>query len=424
MTVTATAASLPGLSDGTVRLVGDELPGEESRWDAYLPAPTAQSHAANLAFLPDGTLGCVWFGGTQEGVADISVYYSRLPPGADQWSEPTRLSDDRGRSEQNPILFTAPAGDVWLLYTAQFAGNQDTSEVRCRVSADGGRSFGPMRVLLQARPDGGVFVRQPPLIMPDGRRLLLPVFDCVRVPGERWSGDADTSAVYTSTDCGGSWARTEVPDSLGCVHMNLIALSDGSIVALYRSRWADFIHASRSHDGGRTFTAPTPTSLPNNNSSIQAIALRDGRIALVFNNSSALDATDRRMSLYDEIDDDGLTDKAGERAPQITGAGAGSAEVGRRRAFWGAPRAPMTLAVSADGGRSWPLQRDLEVGDGYCMTNNSRDGLNREFSYPSIAQGPDGDLHIAFTYFRQAIKYVRVPLGWVESGSGRTASNP
>lgn len=46
------------------------------------------------------------------------------------------------------------------------------------------------------------------------------------------------------------------------------------------------------------------------------------------------------------------------------------------------------------------------------MTNNSRDKLNREYSYPSIAQTPDGMLHIAYTYFRRAIKYVRVKPEW------------
>ena len=51
--------------------------------DAYLPSPCIQNHAANLAFLPDGTLTCVWFGGTMEGMGDISVYMSRLAPGAD-----------------------------------------------------------------------------------------------------------------------------------------------------------------------------------------------------------------------------------------------------------------------------------------------------------------------------------------------------
>jgi predicted neuraminidase len=89
------------------------------------------------------------------------------------------------------------------------------------------------------------------------------------------------------------------------------------------------------------------------------------------------------------------------------------ANAGERAAVWGVPRAPMTLAISENGGRSWPYKRNLEVGDGYCMTNNSREQLNREYSYPSIHQGPDGALHIAFTYFRQAIKYVRVSEDWV-----------
>ncbi len=66
-----------------------------------------------------------------------------------------------------------------------------------------------------------------------------------------------------------------------------------------------------------------------------------------------------------------------------------------RSAFWGAPRAPMTVAISADGGKTWPWQRNLDEGDGYCMTNNSLDKRNREFSYPSIKQGADGTLHIA-----------------------------
>ena len=33
------------------------------------------------------------------------------------------------------------------------------------------------------------------------------------------------------------------------------------------------------------------------------------------------------------------------------------------------------------------------MGDGYCLSNNSKDGLNREYSYPSIIQGSDGLIH-------------------------------
>lgn len=85
----------------------------------------------------------------------------------------------------------------------------------------------------------------------------------------------------------------------------------------------------------------------------------------------------------------------------------------RGTAFWGAPRAPMSLAISEDGGRTWRRRRNLEIGDGYCMTNNSADQRNREYSYPSIVQSQDGALHIAFTWFRQKIKYVRVDEAWV-----------
>jgi predicted neuraminidase len=80
-------------------------------------------------------------------------------------------------------------------------------------------------------------------------------------------------------------------------------------------------------------------------------------------------------------------------------------------AVWGVPRAPLSLAISTNGGQSFDSHIDLDTGDGYCLSNNSKDSLNREFSYPSIAEGPDGALHIAYTYYRRAIKYVRLPSG-------------
>lgn len=395
----------PPRPDGVVR----PRPDDPARHEAFLPAPAVQNHAANLALLPDGELGCVWFAGTQEGVPDISAYFSRLSAD-DTWSEPVRLSEDATRSEQNPLLFVTPSGALWLLYTAQLAGNQDTAEVRTRISDDSGRTWGPVRTLFPATERGGVFVRQPATVLPGGR-WLLPVFNCVPTPGVPWVGDHDTSAVMISDDEGGTWTERAVPGSTGCVHMNIHPLADGTLLALYRSRWADAIHVSRSEDDGETWSEPEPGELPNNNSSVQYVPLADGRLALVHNHSSVADATARRVSLYDEIDDDGLASDvpAGQTSapqPQFPAAD------GIRTAFWGAPRAPLTLALSADGGRTWPVRRDLETGDGHCLTNNSRDRLNREFSYPTILQGPDGALHIAYTYWRQAIKYVRVAPDW------------
>lgn len=371
--------------------------GDEARIDAYLPAATVQSHAANLLALANGDLLCAWFGGTQEGVPDISIYLSRLAAGSSNWTDPVKLSDDPTRSEQNPVLFAAPDGKLWLIYTAQLSGHQNTSIVRRRVSDDNGHTWGPIDTLFD-RP--GTFVRQPIVVASDGA-WLCPVFLCRVAPGERWSGNDDISVVMRSVDNGRSWSEHEVPGSVGCVHMNIQPLDEGTLVALFRSRWADHVYMSRSSDGVN-WSEPRALELPNNNSSIQFTALANGHLALVFNNSSAANSTGRRASLYDDIED---AEDSGELRTQ-------SASV-RGTAFWGAPRAPMTLAISTDGGLTWPMMRNLETGDGYCMTNNSSQRLNREFSYPSIVQSQDGRLHIAFTYFRQCIKYVCVTEEWV-----------
>lgn len=391
-------------ADGVVR-----AHPEPGRADALLWPPHVQNHAANLATLPDGSLACVWFSGTQEGVPDISVWFSRLPAGSDTWSAPVQLSDDPTRSEQNPVLHMHGDDEVWLLWTSQHAGNQDTARVQRRVSRDGGVTWGPPHTLLPATETAGVFIRQPITVLPSGR-MLLPVFYCVRTPGQRWVGDHDTSAVMVSDDAGATWREVPVPDSTGCVHMNIGRLSDGRLVALFRSRWADSIYRSVSTDDGESWSAPQPTELPNNNSSIQFVVLPDDRIALVYNESSAADATARRLSLYDEIDDDGLADPA-EPPPAPS-----APTPGERTAFWGAPRAPMTLAISADDGLSWPTRRNLEEGDGYCLSNNSRDAVNRELSYPSI-HAHDGALHVAFTRFRQAIQYVAVTQDWIDGAA-------
>src|SRR3954468_23873141 len=333
---TAGTTSTPLPTDGVLRKRTDD----PLRRDAFLPSTTVQVHAANLMTLGNGDLGCVWFGGTQEGVPDISVWFSRLTPGSDTWSPPVQLSDDPTRSEQNPVLFPAPSGELWLLYTAQHAGDQDSAEVRYRISTDDGATWGEVRTLFPATPGGGIFVRQPVRGLPTGR-WLLPVFHCVSVPGHKWVGDQDTSAVMISDDQGSSWREVPVPESTGCVHMSVVPAGD-RLTAFYRSRWADAVYQSWSDDDGETWTAPEPTELPNNNSSIQATALADGRLAMVLNPTRAEADTPRRLSLYDEIDDDGLAAAQGEiEAAPV------EEDPGGRRAFWGTPRAPMTLALSA-----------------------------------------------------------------------------
>jgi len=392
------------MNSGILQVHGEDA----SRSVADLPAPRVQAHAANLTVLADGSLACVWFGGSMEGRSDINVFMSRLAPGSAQWSAPVQLSNDPERSEQNPILCVMPRGELWLLHTSQSSGHQDTSVVRRRISRDNGLSWGPTEDLAGA--PAGTFVRQPIRIQADGS-WLLPIFRCKPVPGKAWDGSLDDSAVLRSSDQGASWQLIEVPGSLGCVHMNIVPASsqaDGHLLAFFRSRWADHVYSTRSKDGGLTWQAPVATPLPNNNSSIQALRLQDGRLAMIFNASSAANATERRESLYDDLDDHTSTASTTEQA-QDTSAG--------RQSFWGAPRAPLTLALSEDDGQTWPWQRHLETGDGWCMSNNSEQRLNREYSYPSITQTADGALHLAYTVFRQHIRHARVMPDWVKQNA-------
>lgn len=375
--------------------------GEKFREDAFIPSEAVQNHAANLHVLDNGDLLCVWFAGTQEGIPDISIYLSRLNKGANKWTKPVKLSDDPTRSEQNPVLFSAPDGKLWLLYTAQKSGNQDTAVIRYRISEDQGYTWGEIDTLFDTP---GIFIRQPITVLDNGD-WLLPIWYCYTNPGEKWTGNKDVSAVKISSDQGRTWIEVPVPDSLGCVHMNIEKLDDGRLIALFRSRWADHIYQSESSDNGRTWSSPRPTSLPNNNSSIQFTKLSNGHLALVFNNISATESMERRASLYDDIEDE---------EEELTGNAEAVSSNDERQAFWGAPRAPMTIAISKDNGATWSAARNIEIGDGYAMTNNSKDKLNREYSYPSIKQSADGKIHIAFTYFRQAIKYVVISEPFVE----------
>jgi predicted neuraminidase len=372
---------------------------DPERIEAFLPSPVIHNHAAFLQWLPDGALACAWFAGTLEGRSDIFVRMATLAPGADRWGSADLLSDDDARSEQNPVLFPDPrGGSVNLFHTAQPGGRQEECVVQRRPVERTGSGWhgGPARTLTDLPP--GSFVRGSLVVRDDGA-WMLPLFLCKTVPGARWTGSHDTAALAVSEDGGQSWTLTHVPDSTGCVHMTIVPLGGSRMAAFFRRRQSDFVYRTESEDGGRAWSAPQPTDVPNNNSSIVAVRLDDGRVALLCNPVSAADSAARRESLYDELDEqgDGRADPTGGIVP-----------------IWGVPRAPLTLCVSGDGGRTFPLRKVVENGEGTCLSNNPLDGRNKELSYPAMVQGPDGDLHLAYTFHRRAIKYVRLRRGWID----------
>lgn len=385
-----------GPQDIARMMTGQLAPRRGGGVEAFLPSPKIQNHAAFLHMDPDGAVICAWFGGTLEGKSDISIHAAVLLPGADAWGPAQLLSHDADHSEQNPVIFAAPGGGLWLFHTSQPSGNQDECRIRMApLTRDGVTvTAGEGRFLDLPR---GCFVRAPLVVRDDGA-WLLPIFRCVQRPGQKWNGSHDTANVGISHDNGVSWVLEDVPASIGSVHMSPVDLGNGRLAAFYRRRQADAVHRSDSTDGGRSWSAPVPTDVPNNNSSIAAIRLRDGRIAMIGNPVNAAMSPDRRASLYDELGEDDARPDADPTGGCVP--------------IWGVPRAPVTVSISADGGQTFPTRILIEDGPGSCTSNDSIDGRNKEMSYPWLLEAPDGSLHLAYTYHRRAIKHVRLSPGW------------
>ena len=356
---------LPGLTpDG--RVYWNE---EMGTIEARIPNGGYRSgHGPALLELPNGDLLCVWFAGSFEGNADVHIVCSRLEKDSEAWTEPVDVSGDPERSEQNPSLFYGPDGAAWCMYTAQLdrqAGKdnmQFTSVVRCQKSTDGGRTWGPYETVF---PEEGTFCRQPIQILSNGR-WIFSNWLCTD-SAEGLSGDP--TAFRISDDQGKTWRTVMMPESHGHVHANVVELEPGHLVAFMRNREAYRIHRSESFDYGETWSEPKPTPLPNNNSSISAIKLQSGRVAIAYNPTCTPD-------------------------PQPG------------KAAWPGLRCPVAVALSEDGGLTFPIIRWMERGEGYIGDENKTN--NKQYEYPYLMQTKDGMIHLAYAaWTRDAMKYVR-----------------
>jgi predicted neuraminidase len=279
---------------------------------AYLPIVFPSSHASNLLDLKNGDLLCAYYSGRWEGKSDVAIVISRLLKGSSQWTKPEVVAQQVGTAFENPVLFEPAAGTLWLIYTSQSAdAGQSKAGIFYRTSADNGKSWSEAKFLL-AKP--GSFDRQ--RLVVSGNDWLFPIYYTPR-------SDADNySSVEISTDQGQSWKECVVPDSNGLVQPDLVEVSPRRFALFFRSRFADWIYTSQSEDGC-SWTKPQPTQIPNNNSSIQVARLRNGHLAIAFNNIQA--TTSRGKP----------TDYA---------------------------RFPLSVALSLDGGQTWPWVRDVDIG--------------------------------------------------------------
>lgn len=290
-------------------------------------APHDSCHASTIVWTPGG-LVAAWFGGTAEGATDVGIWLARQEP--DGWSVPREVARDDSQPCWNPVLFRAEGGPVQLYYKVGPSPREWWGMVT--ESTDEGRTWSAPRRL----PEGILGpIKNKPVSL--GGRLVL-------------SGSSTEHAGWRvhmerSVDGGRTWTKGEPLNDghrLGAIQPTVLPHPGGDVQILCRSRQGH-IAESWSGDRGLTWSPMTLTDLPNPNSGIDAVVLRDGRSLLVYNHLAR-------------------------------------------------GRDSLNVALSADG-RTWRKVLDLEDQPG-------------EYSYPAVIQTPDGLVHVTYTYRRRSIKHV------------------
>lgn len=316
-----------------------------SREFIFTSAPFASSHASTIVELRNGDLLAAWFGGSAEGKPDVAIWSSRRTNG--RWTAPAELAREPNIACYNPVLFFSRDGRLWFYY--KFGPHPTSWTAARRWSDDDGKTWSPVEHL-----PAGLYgpIRAKPLVLKDGTIVSGTSVESYH----SWA-----CWIERSTDNGRTCRRIgpitpPLPssvsaaagsdDTYGIIQPSVVLMKSGKLRLYARSRMGR-IYIADSLDAGLSWSVPRALDVPNPNSGIDAVALPDGRIVLVYNNTTH-------------------------------------------------GRTPLNLAVSRDG-EHFQMFLTLESEPG-------------EYSYPALILGRDAALHITYTWKRKRICYVRIPV--------------
>ena len=367
--------------DGKVR---KEKDGSES---SYMIPPYMQSHASTLEILPDGSLASAWFSGEKEEASGCAIVFSTLRNGA--WSSAQTVSKREQYSNQNPVLFFDDIQDTLHLFHSQ--AKAESGESKATIwhleSHDLGKTW-TEPAMWYSEP--GSFPRNRIIRNDDDNSVIFPFYSATK---SNKKFDNQNYAIFgfgKNLSSSNGWKMMPLPGSAYLVQPSMIRLNNSTSskkwITFFRDRRAKHIYSASSNNAEiiTNWSAPEITKLPNNNAGIEANTLLNGDIVMVFN-------------------------------PQTNG------------------RDPLAIGISKDGGNTWPCQRNLQHGQSSDDDDNDGENIvemnlhkhhhkkknkkpsapHNEFSYPSVLQTKDGNIHVTYTYLRQTIKYKRVNEDWI-----------
>jgi len=304
----------------------------------YEVAPFPSCHASTIAEGKNG-LVTAWFGGKHEKNPDVAIWVSRYENGA--WSAPVEVANgiQPGGKDRvpcwNPVLHQPKGGPLLLFYKV---GPSPSRWWGMMVSStDGGKTWSTPHRL----PDGFLGpIKNKPVTLPDGT-LLCP---------SSTEHDGWRLVMERTRDLGQTWETTGALNDgkqFGAIQPTVLFHPGNRLQLLCRTR-QNVVADSWSTDGGKSWSALQATSLPNPNSGIDGVTLKDGQHLLVYNPT--------RQSAQD--------------------------------------RTPLVVGASRDG-KEWKVVLTLESEPG-------------EYSYPAIIQTADGLVHVTYTWKRKKVRHAVV----------------
>src|SRR5262245_29507517 len=234
-------------------------------------APFASAHASTIAGTRDG-LAAAWFGGSREGADDVGIWVSRHAGKA--WTAPVEVAtgvqaDGTRYPCWNPVLFSTAPGALSLFYKVGPSPSRWWGMVR--TSRDDGRTWSGATRL----PDGILGpIKNKPIRLSDGTIVSSSSTESPERPSV-WRVHFERS-----TDGGQTWtsvapaAAAAAP--IDAIQPAILNHPDGRLQAVGRTR-SQRIFETWSSDHGLTWTPIALTALPNPNSGIDAVTIRDGR---------------------------------------------------------------------------------------------------------------------------------------------------
>ncbi len=368
--------------------------------ELLFPLQKKHVHSSTIVECPNGDMLCGWFHGSGERTSpDVVIRGARLKSGTSAWSEHWLMADTPGFPDCNPVLFVDARQELWLFWIAVPAERWEDSLLRYRKAKDyqgdgapswrwqddillkpgeefvralekgyeklrdilpglhadfGGYTITPVEQLLAAARDKsktqrGWMTRTHVLTLPSGR-ILLPLY----------SDGFEVGLMAISDDQGESW-RPSAPIAGALLNQPTVVRKRNGDLAAYMREEGDLkkhVLRSISTDDGETWSVAEYTDIPNPNSSLEVIALADGRWVMIYNDSE-----------YE--------------------------------------RDTLALALSDDEGETWKWSRHLERKP-KCS-----------YHYPSIIQSRDGRIHATYTYGVEegkSIKHVALDAEWIVRG--------